>query len=130
MNNSKNNNTKYITKVAIIVIVVIINIIAIMGVITTVGSAIKALKSDIDAGKIYDKEVSSTREYENKLQEGDANFEYDTESEMEGDLELNIDMQSILKLAISDESVRKSLILMIIALILLAGAIYILVKLK
>lgn len=129
MNNSKKSNSEYLSKIILIIIVVIINIIAIMAVIITVGRSIKSLKSDIDSGKIS-KGSFQTSEYGNEMEEGNEIATYDTEDGMEEDSELGIDVKSLLKVAMLDSNVRKSLILMVCALILLAVAIYILVKLQ
>ena len=113
-------NNKIMVKLVAIIIVVIINVIALIAVFATVGSAIKDLREDIKTGKVYEKsEEDNNTKDENYLEDsGDIG------------LDVNINFEMVFKAAIADSNVRKSLILMVFALILLAGAIYILVKLK
>ena len=122
-----NDSNKFILRRLVIIIIVILNVIALIAVFWTVGGTVKKLKNDIATGKIS-KEKTQNIQYQNT--EAEENETTTDSYDDELDMDLDIDMQSIFKLAIADKNVRKSLILMVFALILLAGAIYILIKLK
>lgn len=117
---SDNFNSKYILKLIAIIIIVIINIIALIGVVITVSGTVKKLKKDISTGKITKEIKTSENSIESREEIPSEDYG------MEDDFDL--DVKSIFKVAISDKNVRKSLILMVFALLLLAGAIFILVK--
>lgn len=119
-----NDGSKYIFKLTAVIIVVIINVIALIAVFTTVGGTVVNLKSDIKSGKISKSDVQSGQ---TEITE-DPDMLDGTEEQLEDDMDL--DFSQLFKVAISDKNVVKSLVLMVVALILLAGAIYILVKLK
>lgn len=118
------NNSKYVFKVVVLIIVIIINIIAILGVVSTVSKTVMELRTNISTGKIS-KEKSN--EDLNKINENDKIIEpADTVDSDETDLNFG----NLFKNAIKDKYVLKSIILMSIALILLAIAIIVLIKLK
>ena len=131
MSNKKNSNTRYLAKVIAIIIIVIINIIALMSVVATVGSTVKNLKQDIQTGKISKENLKEeSRLYENKIEDSNIIPEGMEEADFEDDMDIDLDFKILFKMAMDDKDVRKSIILMVIALILLAGAIYTLIKLK
>lgn len=126
---SNKKNTKYLAKVIAIIIIVIINIIALTGVVVTVNSTVKNLKENLRTGKISKDNIKEEGSlYENKIEDYNVIPEGMEEADFEDDMD--IDFKSIFKIAMADKNVRKSIILMVIALILLAGAIYTLIKLK
>ena len=114
-----NNNSKYILKVVALIIVVIINVIAIIGVVSTVGKTVGDLKTNLAKGTIS-KEASGNKNEVSLTNEADENIEY----------EEDMDFGNLFKKAIKDKDVLKSIVLMAIALILLAGAVFVLIKLK
>ena len=114
--------SKYIFKLIALIIVVIINIIAVIAVITSVGGALKDLKKDLSTGKIeINKDTQNQAQYNEVSEETEQN-DYTNENEL--------DFSTILKIVIANKNAKKSIILMTIALLLLAGAIFILIKLK
>ena len=124
MNNS-NNDSKFIAKMVILVIVVIINIIALTGVFITVGQTISNLKEELASGKIS--KSTSQAEDTNVI---DDDLTQSGQEMDEEEMELNIDTSGIINAIMKDSNAIKSVVLMAIALVLLAIAIFILVKLK
>ena len=124
MNNS-NNDSKFMAKMVILVIVVIINIIALTGVFITVGQTISNLKEELASGKIS--KSTSQAEDTNVI---DDDLTQSGQEMDEEEMELNIDTSGIINAIMKDSNAIKSVVLMAIALVLLAIAIFILVKLK
>lgn len=121
-----NDGNKYIFKLTALIIVIIINIIAVTAVITTVGRTIKNLKNDLSNGKI-----TVSKENQNQNQNQTQQNELDGETEQGNFTDENeLDFGDLLKMVMADKNARKSIILMIISLVLLATAIFILIKLK
>lgn len=126
-----NNNNKFLFKMIILVIVVIINIIALIGVFITVGQTIKNLKENLAEGKI-NKNISQVQVNNsiNKQQNNNSVNNSAIEDDSDLDMELNIDTSNIMKAVMKDKNAMKSIILMGIALVLLALAVFVLIKLK
>lgn len=117
---SKDNNN--LSKIVIISIAVIINIICIIAVISTVGSAIKNLRANLESGNVASNQEVTEGEYAS-----DGN-NLNMESTAEESEEINA--TDMFKLVMQDNAVRKSLILMVMGLILLGVAIYIFIKIR
>lgn len=111
------NNSKYLTKVIVLSIIVIINIICIIAVISTVGKTIKDLSKNIEGGKVVASEFSPEEDYT-------------TDSSSEQEEVESLDASSLFKLLMADKNVRKSLVLLAFALILLGVAVVVFIKIK
>ncbi len=118
---NKNSTESYLFKIILIIIIVIINIAALIGVITTVSTTKKDLQKKIETGQVREK-----TDLEENIDSGSIDKGEDTMSQIDGK-EIS---SNILKLVTKDENVRKSVILMCIALILLGIAIYVFIKVK
>ena len=84
---------------------------------------------NISTGKIS-KESSENKINTSKEDKISISDSANMEDVSEMDSEMNLDFGSLFKTAIKDKDGLKSIILMAIALILLAGAVFILIKLK
>lgn len=122
---NKNSTDSYLFKIILIIIIVIINIVALIGVITTVSTTKKDLQKKIETGQVGER----TDLEENYISENIVSGSIDKEDTI-SQIDAKEISSNILKLVTKDKNVRKSLILMFFALILLGIAIYVLIKVK